>query len=417
MTQVLKAIRSGSPGTLFSAFLYFDVSFMIWILLGPLSVYICRDIDLTPAQKGFLVAVPILSGAILRIFAGILTDQIGPRRTGLLGLALTAVPLFWGWQFADSLRDLAAVGILLGVAGASFAVALPLASRCYPPEHQGIAMGIAGAGNSGTVVTALLAPRLAESIGWQAVMGLALIPVAITFAIFHLLARDSASAAPARTFRDYAALLRERDCWWFNFFYSVTFGGFVGLTSFLVLYYHEAYGLSRVAAGNLTALCVFAGSFFRPVGGYLADRFEGVKVLSVLFPVIAVLMSVASFGLPVWAVTMVLVAAMAALGMGNGCIFQIVPRRFQNEMGLVTGIVGACGGIGGFFLPTLFGGLKEFTNSYHDGFAVYALLPLAAVILLQTVYHRSWSRTWLAKPAPVRPDVFGRVRMEVVFGG
>ncbi|MBI3810818.1 MAG: NarK/NasA family nitrate transporter [Nitrospirae bacterium] len=416
--KITQAIKSGHPGSLFSAFLYFDVSFMVWVILGPLSVYIAQDIQLSATQKGFLVAVPILGGALLRIPMGILTDRIGPRRTGLAGLLITLIPLLFGWLLADTLTEVLAVGLLLGVAGASFAVALPLASRWYPPEHQGVAMGIAGAGNSGTVLTMLLAPRLAEHVGWHGVIGLAMIPVIITFAIFFLMAKESPNQPASRPIRYYLAAFLNRDAWWFNLFYGVTFGGFVGLASFLVIFFHDQYGLSKVVAGNFTAACVFAGSFFRPFGGYLSDRFGGVRVLTFLYIGIGVLMFGVSLlpALPI--VTILLFSGMICLGMGNGSVFQIVPQRFGREIGVITGMVGAAGGFGGFLLPTLFGSLKDMTGSFKDGFLLFGLIGLSAFILLQFIYQQSWRRTWLisAKPS-TKLSPTGRVAMEVVFGG
>ena len=135
--------KSGHLPTLLSAFLYFDVSFMVWVLLGPLAVFISEDFKLNPAQKGLLVALPLLGGSVLRLVLGVLCDRIGARKTALMGLAITVVPLLWAWLGARSVGELHYVGLLLGVAGASFAVALPMASRWYPPEHQGLAMGIA----------------------------------------------------------------------------------------------------------------------------------------------------------------------------------------------------------------------------------------------------------------------------------
>src|SRR5438132_11139667 len=159
------------------SFLYFDTSFMVWTLMGALGVFITQAFHLTPAQKGMLVAIPLLGGSILRIVLGVATDHFGPRRTGIAGLCLTLLPLLWGWLHSNSATDLVGIGLLLGVAGASFAVALPLASRWYPPQHQGLALGIAGAGNSGTVFAALFAPRLAEHFGWRPVFGFAAIPI------------------------------------------------------------------------------------------------------------------------------------------------------------------------------------------------------------------------------------------------
>ncbi|MBI3596338.1 MAG: NarK/NasA family nitrate transporter [Nitrospirae bacterium] len=416
--KITQAIKSGHPGSLFSAFLYFDISFMVWVILGPLAVYIAQDMGLSAAQKGALVAFPILGGALLRIPMGILTDRFGPRRTGLAGLVITLVPLIYGWLWADSLGHVMAVGLLLGVAGASFAVALPLASRWYPPEHQGVAMGVAGAGNSGTVLTMLLAPRLAEHVGWQGVIGLAAIPISITFALFFFLAKESPNQPAPRSAREYLSVFMNRDAWWFNFFYGVTFGGFVGLASFLVIFFHDQYGLAKVMAGNFAAACVFAGSFFRPIGGYLSDRFGGVRVLTGLFVWVGVMMFGISLLPPLPVVTVLLFAGMMGLGMGNGSVFQIVPQRFGKEIGIVTGMVGAAGGFGGFLLPMFFGVLKDLTGSFKFGFILFGIIGFLSFISLQLVHQKYWRWAWMTSERPVSGlSPSGRVAMEVVFGG
>lgn len=383
-------LKSGHPPTLFSAFLYFDVSFMIWVLLGVLGVYISKEFGLTAAQKGFMAAVPILGGSLVRLPMGLLVDHIGPKKTGILGQLIVFMPLLSIWLWGSQFSTVLALGFLMGVAGGSFAVALPLASRWYPPQHQGMAMGIAGAGNSGTVLASLFAPSLAEMFGWRNVFGLALIPVTITLLAFCLLAKESPNQPKPKKLKDYFSILKEADTFWFCLFYSITFGGFVGLASFLGIFFYDQYGLTKVMAGHITALCVFAGSFSRPIGGYLADRFGGVRMLTVLFGCVALMM----FGmsqLPVFSVAVLLIfLGMSSLGMGNGAVFQLVPLRFQKEIGVITGIVGAAGGLGGFFLPTVLGFFKQAAGSYGIGFALFGLVSLTAVGVLRLV-QRGWS--------------------------
>jgi NNP family nitrate/nitrite transporter-like MFS transporter len=381
--------RAGHPPTLFSAFLYFDISFMVWVLIGALGVYIARDLGLTASQKGILVAIPILGGSLFRIPMGILTDRLGPKKTGMIGQLVVLLPLLWGWRFGNDLPQLMALGLLLGVAGASFSVALPLASRWYPPRHQGLAMAIAGAGNSGTVLASLVAPRLADVLGWHGVFGLALIPVSLTLAVYLMLAKDSPEQPAPRPWRTYFVVLEEVDTWWFNVLYSVTFGGFVGLASFLAIFFHDQYGLSTVMAGNFTALCVFAGSMFRPLGGYLADRFGGLRMLKILFSAVGMLMLGVGLLPPLAIVTVFLFLGMSCLGMGNGSVFQLVPQRFRQEIGVVTGIVGAAGGIGGFLLPSFLGIFKDVTGSYGIGFFLFAGMAGYCLMALRIV-ERIW---------------------------
>lgn len=386
---------TGHWPTLLSAFVYFDVSFMIWVLIGALGVFIAQDFTLSATLGGFVVAVPILAGSLLRLPMGVAVDRFGPKRMGALGLVLTTLPLLMGWMGARSLGGLLVVGLFLGIAGASFAVALPLASRWYPPRLQGLVMGIAGAGNSGTVVAAFFAPRLAERVGWHAVFGLALIPLAAGLAVYTLVAKDSPTHPPARPLGEYLAVLRAGDTWWFNLFYMVTFGGFVGLASYLPIFFHDQYGISRVMAGNLTALCVLLGSFLRPVGGALADRFGGLRVLAALYAAVGLFM-VATSLLPALPLTTgLLFAGMSGLGMGNGSVFQLVPQRFRDEIGVVTGLVGGAGGFGGFLLPFSIGLLKDVTGSYGSGFLVFGLVGFGCAGLLLYV-SRTWRRGWAA---------------------
>jgi MFS transporter, NNP family, nitrate/nitrite transporter len=388
--------KSGHLPTLFSAFLYFDVSFMIWVLLGALGNYVASDLALNPAQKGLMTAIPLLGGSILRLVFGQLTDRIGPKKTGCLGLAATMLPLLGGWLWVDSIGKVYSVGLLLGIAGASFAVALPMASRWYPAKYQGLAMGIAGAGNSGTIFATFFAPRLAEKWGWHAVFGLAILPLLIAAAAFVLLAREAPGAVRKSNAAEFLAVLKERDTYVFGLFYGVTFGGFVGLASFLSILLRDQYGVSKVVAGDLSSLCVFAGSFLRPVGGFLADKLGGIRMLVILYAAVA-LLALGVAQLPALSIAMLLLfLLMACLGVGNGSVFQLVPQRYGRHVGMATGILGAAGGLGGFFLPTLVGSLKQVTGSYASGLVVMAGLAVVALVTLAVV-QAGWVGVWIAK--------------------
>ena len=387
--------QAGHKPTLFAAFLYFDLAFMVWVILGPMGVQIAQDLGLSPAQKGLMVATPILSGALLRIVMGILVDHFKPKLAGAIGQVIVIVSLLLAWWLGvHSFQQVLVLGVFLGVAGASFAVALPLASRWYPPQHQGTALGIAGAGNSGTVLAALFAPMLAALYGWQNVFGLAVIPLLVVFAVYMLLAKDSPNCPPSKSLGEYLKILQDKDAWWFMFFYSVTFGGFVGLAASLTIYFNDQYGLSPVIAGYFTAACVLAGSLFRPIGGLLADRIGGIRSLSVMYVLAAVFLGIVSVGLPqAWMALAAFIAAMLALGMGNGAVFQLVPQRFHREIGVMTGLVGMAGGIGGFYLASSLGYAKHLTGQYQIGFLIFAGLALLALLGLSGVKRR-WRTTW-----------------------
>ncbi len=409
----VKGFRAaGHWPTLLSVLLYFDISFAVWVLLGPLCSFIAEDLRLTATEKGLLVATPLLGGSIFRVVMGWLTDHLGPRRAGLWGICVSFVPLLLGWRFADSLATMFLVALLLGVPGASFAVALPLVSRWYPPRYQGVAMGIAGAGNSGTVLAAVFMPRLAEAVGWQGAMALAAIPMAIAGGVFFLCAKDSPNrSAPTRA-GGYAAVLTDIDTAWFCLFYGITFGGFVGLSSFLGIFFRDQYGLSKVTAGDLTALSVLAGSFMRPVGGMLADRLGGIRVLIYIYAIVALLLLAIARLPSIGFTTVLFFTALAVLGAGNGSVFQLVPQRFQNDLGVITGLVGAAGGIGGFFLPSGLGVLRDITGTYASGFLAYALVCLWGMTLVLAV-KRGWHLTWAPDSGKVSPSEGGRLSAQV----
>jgi len=391
--ETSRFMKSGHFPTLLAAFLYFDVSFMVWVLLGPLAPFLSQQFHLTAYQKGLLTAIPLLGGALFRPVLGVLGERIGERKTGLLGLTLTLIPLIMGWRFAHAPTHFYFLGLLLGIAGASFAVALPIAGRWYPPEYQGLVMGIAGAGNSGTLIATLFAPRLAQRFGWNTTFALAMLPVVTVLCLFALLAKDSPRRHAPPKWRDYAALLREPDAGWFCFFYSFTFGGFVGLASFLTTFFFDQYGLSKVRAGDITTIVVLAGSFLRPVGGWLSDRIGGYRLLMLLLAGVAVCL--AGVGrLPALPLEVVLLfLTMGMLGMGNGAVFQLVPQRFAERVGVLTGLVGAAGGLGGFFLPFVLGMVKQRTGQYSGGLFLFgAAFFLASVILLQL--GTRWRANW-----------------------
>ena len=390
-------LKAGHLPTLFAAFLYFDFSFMTWVLLGPLGVAIARDLHLDAGQKGLMVATPVLAGAALRVVVGLLVDRFGAKRVGIAAQVVVIAGLLAAWGIGiHSYAGTLLLGGVLGLAGAAFAVALPLASAWYPPEHQGTALGLAGAGNSGTVLAALFAPVLAVALGWQNVVGLACVPLAVALVVFVLCAKDHPVRPATKRLAGYARLLRQPDAWWFMLFYAVTFGGFVGLSSSLTIYFNDQYGLPPATAGYCTAAVVFAGSLVRPLGGAVADRVGGVRALTAMYAIAAAAFAAIAAGIAsIWLVLPVFVAGMLALGMGNGAVFQLVPQRFPRDMGAMTGLVGMSGGVGGFYLASSLGYARQLTGSYGPGFLVFACLAAVALVCIGGV-RRRWRSTWSA---------------------
>lgn len=392
---MLRALRSGHWPSLIGAWLHFEVSFMTWLLIGALGVSIAEEFGLTPTQKGLLVACPLLSGAMLRVAVGLSSDRYGGKATGLVLLAGQMVACWWGWAGATSYGQVLVVGLLLGVAGASFAVALPIASRAYPPAHQGQAMGVAASANSGTVLAMFLAPRLSQVVGWHGVFGLMMVPLIVTSALFGLLVPRGTSLSrherPPRRWKGLAEALGRPALYWLSLLYAVTFGGFVGLCSFLPIFLHDQYGLDQVAAGSITALCGLFGSVIRPLGGYVADRMGGLRVLGgVLVAIAGLVAGIAQ--LPAVGVAVVLLAAaVGTMGLGNGVVFQVVSDRFPKQIGLASGVIGAAGGFGGFLLPLSLGFLKDITGTFEAGLWLFAVVPIGAAISVRMARGRDRS--------------------------
>jgi len=386
--------RIGHWPTLLTAFLYFDFSFMAWTLLGPLGPQIGESLHLSAERKGLMVAVPILSGACLRIVLGLAVDRFGAKATGVSAQLVVIAALILAWVVG--LKNFGAVlllGATLGFAGASFAVALPQAGRWYPARMQGMVMGLAGAGNIGTIIDALISPRIAAVYGWRAVFGLMLIPAVLVLLAYGLFSREAKAEVKRKRFLDYFALLRERDAHWFCFYYTISFGGFVGLASSYALYFKGEFGLSPVHAGDLAALCAGIGALARPIGGAIADRLGGIRALNRFYAIAGLALVAAGAGSNLYFNLVALGIASGALGMANGSVFQLLPQRFGKELGIMTGLVGAGGGVGGFYLASSLGFSKGLTGSYLTGFMVFAVLCFSALVGLGLVKTR-WRSTW-----------------------
>lgn len=397
-----KQLKSaGHWPTLVSAFLYFDFSFMVWTLLGVLANQIAapESLNLTAQQRFFMVSVPILFGGLLRIVLGLMVDRIGAKRTGCVAQCIVIAGLACAWLIGlKSFEATLFMGAVLGVAGASFAVAVPQAGRWYPPQMQGLVMGLAGAGNIGVVIDSLFAPRLAAIFGWQAVFGFALAPAVVVLAVYMIFSREPEVKVPPKRIRDYIRMFRDKDVHWFCFFYTVSFGGFVGLAYSLGMYFKDRFGVSVAQAGDLVALCTAVGAFGRPIGGAISDRIGGIRSLYIYYSVacVAMIMGGASTSLAINVVAFLV--ACGAFGMGNGSVFQLLPQRFGREIGLITGLVGCGGGLGGFLLANMMGQSKHYTGQYSVGLLLFAGLCLLALVGLGMVKTR-WRTTWGAMAA------------------
>lgn len=393
--------KAGHFPTLVTAFLYFDFSFMVWTLLGVLANQIAapESLNLSAQQRFFMVSVPILFGGIFRLGLGLLVDRIGAKRTGILAQCIVITGLTLAWIFGlKNYEATLLMGVVLGVAGASFAVSLPQAGRWYPPHMQGLVMGLAGAGNIGVVIDSLLAPRLAAAYGWPAVFGFALVPAILVLAIYIIVSKDPPVQITPKKIGDYFRMFRDKDVHWFCFFYTVTFGGFVGLAYSLGMYFKDRFGLTPAHAGDLVALCTAIGALGRPIGGGISDRIGGIRSLYVYYTVACAALVMGGLINNLALNVAAFFIACGAFGMGNGSVFQLLPQRFGKELGLMTGLVGCGGGLGGFLLANMMGQSKQHTGSYLTGLLVFAALCLFALIGLSLVKRR-WRTTWGAAVA------------------
>ena len=371
---------------LFLALAAFAVAFAAWSMISPLSSRIQAEYGLDNTAISLLIAVPALLGALLRIPMGILSDRYGGRKvfTGLLLFLL--LPLaFLG--FAHSYGTYVVGAFFLGTAGASFAVGIPFVSRWFPPERQGLALGLYGMGNIGTAIAVLTMPSLVHVLGGrQQAFWFYMIPVTVMAAIVWVFARDApgtTTRAPlGNTFR---RLFRDPIVWQLSLFYFVTFGGFVFFANYLPQLLGDWFPLDRRDAGLQAAIFTVGATLARPVGGWLADQMGGPKVLAWIFGFIVVtrlLLAWQAGGANIVVITDLLLLIAIGFGLGNGAVFKLVAQYFAKDTGLASGIVGCAGGLGGFFPPLVMGFVKDHTGSYALGFIVLAMLSAWCLLLL-----------------------------------
>jgi NNP family nitrate/nitrite transporter-like MFS transporter len=378
MANLKTFLKSGHPPTLFSAFLYFDFSFAVWVLNGAMGPFISEQFHLTPAQIGLMVSIPTLAGALMRFPLGVLSQYIGRKSAAIAEMSAIVLALAYGFLFVKTFHDVLAMGVLLGVAGASFGVALSLGAGWFPKEHKGLAMGIAGAGNSGTALAALLAPRLAQHFGWQNVYGFAAVAMLLPLAVMIFFAKEPPDTEH-QTLHEHLSCLWEKDGWAFNLIYVITFGGFLGLSTFLPSFYYSQFHVSKIQAGSLTVLATLTGSLTRVAGGYLADRFGGITTLSGVFLIVIVGLFGFLAAPSLTATTLLFMLCFAALGAGNGATFQLVPLRWP----LTTAVAGG-----------MLGQAKQHTGSYTPDFVIYSAFACCIFLMLRTISRR-WTQTWI----------------------
>jgi NNP family nitrate/nitrite transporter-like MFS transporter len=396
MPRLRSFLRTGHWPTLLASFLYFDFCFAVWVLNGAMAPFISESFSLTPAQKGFMISVPILAGALIRFPLGVLAQYVGRKSAAMVEMGLIVLVLGYGSKFVNSYGQVLAMGGLLGIAGASFGVALSLGSGWYPPHLKGLAMGIAGAGNSGTVLAVLFAPPLAARFGWQAVYGLAAATMLLPMAVMWSVAKEPPDRS-RQSLRAHLSCLFEKDGWIFSAIYIVTAGGFIGVASFLPTYFYDQFRVTKVEAGQLTMLATLMSAVARVVGGQFADRFGGINVLSVVLLLVSVTLVLSGLASASLATTTLLLALyFILLGTGSGALFQLVPLRWPTTTAVVVSMIGEIGAFGGGFIPNAMGQSRRYTGTYLWGFVAFAVVPAIMLALLRLAQGR-WTSTWVGR--------------------
>lgn len=396
--QERSKISGAAKRTLLGAWLYTETSFFAWILLGPLAFFIAEEFKLSSREITLLVSLPILVGTLCHLPVGLLSDRFGFRKVGLILHILTIVVLVGlvVTPVGGSRAILYVLAAALGLAGVSFAVSMPLVSRVFPIEHQGKALGLTAFGGVGAMLSAFVAPLLAQSYGWRIAAMLGATQFAVSLAVFAWAVQEAeVQPAPPR-WTDYLYVLRYADTFWFCLFYVVTFGGMVSLVSLLASYFHDRFQLSPSTAGLLTTICILTGTLFRPLGGWLADHKGGIRTLQWAFGTVlacTLWLSLVATSSTLSFTVFNLLLIMAAFGAGNGAIFQMLPVRFRHHMGVITGLVGAAGGMGGFLFVMLHGWLQNLWSFFQPLFLLYAAFSLLALVGLASVKRR-WRTTW-----------------------
>lgn len=395
-------LKSGHTPTLFAAFFYLMFSFVIWVMNGAMAPFISEQFQLTASQKGLLLSIPIVAGAIMRFPLGLLAQYVGRKTATLVELGLITLTMSYGYFFVHSYDDLLKMALLLGVAGASFGVAMSLGSGWYPPRYKGLAMGLVGAGNAGTALAALIAPPLAQAYGWQTVYGIAAVSSLVPMLVVMFMAKEPPDRDEHASMREHLACLLEKDGWVFSLIYVVTFGGFIGIVTFLPTYYHDQFGVSKVQAGQLTMLAALMGAVVRVAGGWISDHWGGVNTLTVVLVVVSVaLVGVGLSAHSLVLTTLLLILCFAALGAGNGALFQLVPLRWPTSTAVAGSMIGEIGALGGGTVPWLMGQAKQHTDSFLLGFVALAVFSVLMLGVMRKMQVR-WTRTWAEKGGRAR---------------
>jgi NNP family nitrate/nitrite transporter-like MFS transporter len=391
MTEAVQQTAAAEPGglgppgavrALALATLTLMVNFWAWNLLAPLAPRYAEQLSLSPFEVSLLVSVPVLVGSLGRIPLGALTDRFGGRIMFAIASYVAIAPVVF-LATAQAYPALLVGGFLLGVSGATFAIGVPYVTPWVHPERRGMALGVYGAGNIGTAVSGFVSPSIARSLGRPWAFLAVAVALAVVGTLFLVIGREAPGRTPATEpfgvrFLRALRLPVARDL---ALLYAITFGGFVAFGAYLPTYLAATYDIATADAAFRAAGFVVVATVFRPVGGWLSDRIDGARVLAWALGIVAVGAIVTAFAPPLPAATVAFLSMAAALGLGNGAIFALLGRRVPvPQVGSVTGLVGAAGGLGGFLPPLVMGAVSQATGSYAIGLMLLSDVAFAGLV-------------------------------------
>ncbi|WP_346200750.1 nitrate/nitrite transporter [Caldifermentibacillus hisashii] len=363
------------------------VGFMVWVLLSSLMTFIKEDISLTPVQVSIVTAVPVILGSVLRIPIGFYTDRLGARIIFMISFLILLFPIFY-ISTANTFMDLVIGGLFLGVGGATFSIGVTSLPKYYSKERQGFINGIYGIGNAGTAISTFGAPILAKSIGWQDTVRLYLI-LLFVFIVLLLIFGDRKEVKVKKSMvEQIQGVYKNATLWFLSLFYFITFGAFVAFTVFLPNFLVTFFGLDPVDAGIRTGIFIVMATAMRPLGGFLADRFNPFVILMFVFIFVSFSGILLAFSPDIAWYTIGALSVAISAGIGNGTIFKLVPFYFSNQAGVVNGIVSAMGGLGGFFPPLLLTAVNNMTGQYAIAFMLMSEVALVSFVIVVFLYYQ-----------------------------
>ena len=401
--------RGQAISVLIVSTLAFTVCFMVWMMFGVIGIPIKKILGLNATEFGLLTATPVLTGSLIRVPLGIWTDKYGGKIVMTILMAIT-VPAIWLMSYATAYWHFLVIGLFVGLAGGSFSVGTPYVARWFPKNQQGFAMGVYGAGNSGSAVNKFVAPALVVAFGWTMVPQVYAVIMLVTVVLFWFFSySDPKHLVPSNVkFSDQLKLLKDPKVIKYCQYYSIVFGGYVALSLWMVQYYVGEFGLDIRTAALLAAVFSLPGGVLRAVGGWLSDKWGAHSVTWWVMWVSWICLFLLSYpqtdftvvtvngtktfhiGLNVYAFTGLMAALGVAWAFGKASVFKYISDDYPKNIGTISGIVGLAGGLGGFVLPIMFGALMDITGVRSSAFMLmYGVVWVSLIWMYWTEVRRT----------------------------